>query len=125
MFFGLGAQEVILLVILCALAALSLWAWVAKRPGARVPAAPAEAPPDRIRPTPLGRWLSMRRVVFILLAWGALGLAAKNAASEREDDRPAVFIGGALWSVLFLAIALWPQRSADSTPPDRGGEPPK
>jgi hypothetical protein len=106
MFFGLGTQEVIILGILCALAALSLWAWVAKRPGVRGPAAPAEAPTDRIRLTAAGRWLSARRVGFIVLAWVALGLAAKNAASEPPEDRPAVFIGGALWSVVFLAVAF-------------------
>ncbi len=110
MFFGLGAQEVIILVVLCALAAFAFWAWVAKRPATRAPVAPDEERPDRIRLTAAGRWLSPRRIGFTVLAWLALGLAAKNAANEPEDARPAVFIGGALWSVVFLAVAFWPRR---------------
>lgn len=119
MFFGLGAQELIILAVLCALAVFSLCVWAVKRPDGRASSKAADRRPDHIRPTALGRWFSLRRIGFIFLAWIALGFAAMNAAKEPDDSRVAVFIGGALWSVIFLAIAFWPRRAQQESRSER------
>lgn len=69
----------------------------------------------------MGSWWAVRRVVFFALAWLALGLAAFNASQVSEDRRVSHFLGGAIWSVLFLAVALWPRRK----PPERLRSKPK
>ena len=65
----------------------------------------------------MGGWWTVRRVVFLVLAWLALGLAAFNACMVPEERRVPHFLGGAIWAVLFLAVALWPRRRP---PTERG-----
>ena len=55
-------------------------------------------------------WWTIRRIVFLVLAWLALGMAAFNASAVPEDRRIPHFFGGAIWAILFLAVALWPRR---------------
>ncbi|MGL6073876.1 MAG: hypothetical protein ACRC8S_06925 [Fimbriiglobus sp.] len=62
-------------------------------------------------------WLTIRRMVFFILGFLALGLAYFNASMVPEDRRIPHFIGGSMWAVLFFAIAVWPRRKPRQEPP--------
>ena len=68
----------------------------------------------------MGGWWTIRRVVFVILGWLLLGLAAFNASMVPEDRRIPHFIGGSIWALLCFAVALWPRRRsrAPSKRPD-------